>query len=235
MLAYERAPWTDEHLNPTADPQHFALPDVDGGMARWRWVEGSEWHVEGSGRRGSESSGHKSSKVDAEHDEEMDWVYYDNKWHDARRGQDGWGRYTRRRKWIRDAELIDADPDSPSNRAPEEPAAKQAESKSPIPVLDGNAPPEPTFVTGSDVGSPPGIGSPGRHRRAWFGRDRTARDTQDGRGRSSEGGSFSGSLGSRSGKSRRAADEDDVLTPTERLREREVEWGLGDDVSMELG
>lgn len=29
------------------------------------------------------------------------------KWHDGRRGQDGWGRYTRRRKWCRDAELVE--------------------------------------------------------------------------------------------------------------------------------
>ena len=29
------------------------------------------------------------------------------KWNDGRRGQDGWGRYTRRRKWYRDAELVE--------------------------------------------------------------------------------------------------------------------------------
>lgn len=28
-------------------------------------------------------------------------------WNDGRRGQDGWGRYTRRRKWYRDAELVE--------------------------------------------------------------------------------------------------------------------------------
>src|SRR5205823_567407 len=31
-------------------------------------------------------------------------------WRDGRRGQDGWGRYTRRRKWYRDAELVEASP-----------------------------------------------------------------------------------------------------------------------------
>lgn len=32
------------------------------------------------------------------------------KWNDGRRGQDGWGRYTRRRKWYRDAELVEMPP-----------------------------------------------------------------------------------------------------------------------------
>lgn len=30
-------------------------------------------------------------------------------WNDGRRGQDGWDRYTRRRKWYRDAELVDVE------------------------------------------------------------------------------------------------------------------------------
>ncbi len=29
-------------------------------------------------------------------------------WQNGRRGQDGWGRWTRRRKWYRDAELVEA-------------------------------------------------------------------------------------------------------------------------------
>lgn len=35
-------------------------------------------------------------------------------WNDGRRGQDGWDRYTRRRKWYRDAELVDTQQDGPS-------------------------------------------------------------------------------------------------------------------------
>lgn len=30
-------------------------------------------------------------------------------WQNGRRGQDGWGRWTRRRKWYRDAELVEVD------------------------------------------------------------------------------------------------------------------------------
>ena len=32
-------------------------------------------------------------------------------WQNGRRGQDGWGRWTRRRKWYRDAELVEVDDD----------------------------------------------------------------------------------------------------------------------------
>lgn len=35
-------------------------------------------------------------------------------WNDGRRGQDGWDRYTRRRKWCRDAELVEI-PQGPEN------------------------------------------------------------------------------------------------------------------------
>ena len=97
LLAYERAPWTDEHLYPSDSKDDFRLPEVDNGTAEWRWVEGSEWKVDtgGKSRAGASSDG---------------WIYYDNKWNDGRRGQDGWGRYTRRRKWYRDAELVETGP-----------------------------------------------------------------------------------------------------------------------------
>lgn len=94
LLAYERTAWTDEHLNPSEHKDNFQPPVVDSGTAKWHWVPGSEWQVEGGGK-------HKATTgADG-------WIYYDNKWNDGRRGQDGWGRYTRRRKWYRDAELIE--------------------------------------------------------------------------------------------------------------------------------
>lgn len=119
MFGYERAAWTDEHLNPSSDPQHYQLPDVEGGMAKWRWVEGGEWHIEiphsdkatsPSTTTSTDSSSKKSSKAASKSEDENAWVYYDNKWADGRRGTDSWSRYTRRRKWVRDAELIDIDP-----------------------------------------------------------------------------------------------------------------------------
>lgn len=123
MLAYERASWTDEHMNPVPDKEHFELPEVDGGASRWRWVQGSQWKIE-VGEADNNSKASKSANK-----EEMGWIYYDNKvrpppysplsthrtnglsqWRDGRRGLDGWGRYTRRRKWYRDAELVEASP-----------------------------------------------------------------------------------------------------------------------------
>ena len=71
MLAYERASWTDEHLNPVPPKDQFELPEVEGGQARWRWVQGSEWRVEGGEKDGKGIKGASS--------EETGWVYYDNK------------------------------------------------------------------------------------------------------------------------------------------------------------
>ncbi|KUJ20745.1 Pex24p-domain-containing protein [Mollisia scopiformis] len=106
LFAYERAAWTDEHLNPAPTKEEFELPDVEEGNARWRWVDGSQWLVEGAGE--SDEGGVKA-KADAT-DGGQGWIYYDNKWQNGRRGVDGWGRYTRRRKWYRDAELVEVSP-----------------------------------------------------------------------------------------------------------------------------
>ena len=66
LLAYERTPWTDEHLNPSDPKDSFKLPEVDNGNAEWRWVQGSEWQVEGGGKNRA------STGADG-------WIYYDNK------------------------------------------------------------------------------------------------------------------------------------------------------------
>ena len=65
LFPNERAAWTDEHLNPSDSKEHFALPEVDNQSAKWRWVPGSEWRAEGSG---------KKAAVDGD-----GWIYYDNK------------------------------------------------------------------------------------------------------------------------------------------------------------
>ena len=102
MFAYERAAWTDEHLNPSPAKDQFQLPQVENGSSVWKWASGSEWKVEGSS---------KSGKGTPDKGRNEGWVFYDNKWNDPRI-QDGWGRYTRRRKWIRDAELVEASKDT---------------------------------------------------------------------------------------------------------------------------
>lgn len=69
LLAYERAPWTDEHLNPVPSKDEFELPEVEGGNAKWRWVEGSEWRIEGA----------DSKAEDGKASDGGGWIYYDNK------------------------------------------------------------------------------------------------------------------------------------------------------------
>ena len=75
LFAYERAAWTDEHLNPAPIKEDFELPDVEGGGARWRWAEGSRWLVEGAGEY---DEGGTKAKTDAT-DGGQGWIYYDNK------------------------------------------------------------------------------------------------------------------------------------------------------------
>ncbi|KAH7019465.1 integral peroxisomal membrane peroxin-domain-containing protein [Ilyonectria destructans] len=103
LFAYERPAWTDEHNNPVPTRDEFELPEVeDGSRMVWRWVEGSRWRVDGV----PDDQG----PVDYDNEEGKNgWIFYDNKWQNGQRGQDGWSRWTRRRKWYHDAELVEVD------------------------------------------------------------------------------------------------------------------------------
>lgn len=93
LFAYERPAWTDEHLSACPPVEEFHLPEAKNGM-KWRWVESQKWQVEG------EEDGKKPGNG---------WVYYDNKWRNGKRGVDSWSAYTRRRRWYRNAELVEDD------------------------------------------------------------------------------------------------------------------------------
>ena len=129
LFAYERPAWTDEHNNNAPQKDEFELPGVeDGSRMRWQWAEGSRWRVDGV----SDDQG----PVDYEGEEGKNgWIYYDNKvgwwtllppgdgvtltylqWQNGRRGVDGWGKWTRRRKWYRDAELVEVDESAMPNQ-----------------------------------------------------------------------------------------------------------------------
>lgn len=125
LFAYERTPWTDEHLNPAPAKDDFELPDVEGGGSRWRWVEGSQWLVEGAGEF---DEGGTKAKADGASAGGAGWIYYDNKWQNGRRGLDGWGRYTRRRKWYRDAELVEVTESTEITPAPTPPRSTPSSS-----------------------------------------------------------------------------------------------------------
>lgn len=208
LLAYERAAWTDEHLNPAPPKDDFELPEIDGGTARWRWVQGSEWRVETGGRGGAKAS---STKLDAD-----GWIYYDNKvrstplsphltanprtqWSDGRRGQDSWGRYTRRRKWYRDAELVEMTADADDAHAP---SVKAAE------------PPPPPESSSSPGGIDGDASSSQMRRRGFLGK----------------GGGAGANSSARVGLD--SADEGHLRRGG---GERGEGWGVGDDVSMGLG
>ncbi|KAF2790641.1 Pex24p-domain-containing protein [Melanomma pulvis-pyrius CBS 109.77] len=241
MLAYERGSWTDEHLNPTPSKDQFELPEVEGGQARWRWVQGSEWKIEGTDTGGKGGKGVSSG--------EGAWIYYDNKWRDGRRGQDGWGRYTRRRKWFRDAELVEVTPSTEVTPMPTpklDPVADSAEPSSPTPksktssdtstmdmaaststITQASANGRPSSEYASSITDDTDAAST-KSRRSWFKKNKRSH---------SRGGSGSDKAAtiasSTSTDLDRRSDEDDVHSPLERTA-REDEWRLGDDIRMQL-
>ncbi|ROT42658.1 Pex24p-domain-containing protein [Sodiomyces alkalinus F11] len=126
LFAYERAAWTDEHNNPVPSKDVFELPEVEEETRmHWRWVEGSTWRVDGV----------KDDGKEVDYDDEQGkngWIYYDNTWQNGRRGQDGWGRWTRRRKWYRDAELVEIDePSAPPTERITTPTQASASASEP--------------------------------------------------------------------------------------------------------
>jgi hypothetical protein len=206
LLAYERQAWTDEHLNETLSPDTFTLPETDHDATCWRWVEGSSWRVEGAAVENEKSAKRVGGGGGGD---ESGWTYYDNKWQDGRK-VDGWGRYTRRRKWVRDAELV------------ETPAAAESNTSAEI---DANAAVSPRKQKGWFGG---GGGSGGTSRGG-------RRRTMSARGPGMEGGSDAVST-SYSAKSSGSRDgpEDDVHTPV-RYREREWEREIGEGLAEGLG
>ncbi|EGE78594.2 integral peroxisomal membrane protein [Blastomyces dermatitidis ATCC 18188] len=173
LFAYERAAWTDEHLNPVPQKDEFELPEVESGNARWRWVPGSEWRIDNNP---SDVPNKKSSKSaqgtggNGAGDDEG-WIYYDNKWNDGRRGQDGWGRYTRRRKWCRDAELVEI---SPSSEITPPPSPTLEKGPSPSPSQQ-NRPKDDDITSETGIKNCPPCDSGKARKRRWFGSSELSR------------------------------------------------------------
>ncbi|OAX77700.1 hypothetical protein ACJ72_07998 [Emergomyces africanus] len=168
LFAYERAAWTDEHLNPAPQKDDFELPEVEGGLSRWRWVPGSEWRIDNNASDAPSKKTSKSAQSAGGNGsgEDEGWIYYDNKWNDGRRGQDGWGRYTRRRKWCRDAELVEISP-STEITPPPSPTLEKGSTSS---LLQPNQPNDDDNV--SDTNSkytPPSDSRKNTRKRRWFG------------------------------------------------------------------
>ena len=223
LFAYERAAWTDEHLNPVPIKEDFELPDVEGGGAIWRWVEGSQWLVEGAGEFDEGGTKAKSETTDGG----QGWIYYDNKalhpylspdpnkhsnnqqWQNGRRGVDSWGRYTRRRKWYRDAELVEVSPSTEITPSPTPTRNSSPETGRTSITSPSEAPPEYAESVRSvkSTNSKSSGFRPGSLRRR--GTAGTASQTS--------------SLSLREG-----SDEN------EPPRRREADWGIGDEARMGL-
>lgn len=112
LLAYERTAWTDEFLNDSTNPDNFKLPDAsDQGMV-WRWVD-KTWRLDltNDGSLTLKSSKQSSTPDPGPND---GFIYYDNTWKKPS-AEDSFSKYTRRRRWIRTAELITAGQDSNSD------------------------------------------------------------------------------------------------------------------------
>lgn len=238
LFAYERAPWTDEHLNAAPSKDAFELPEVDGGATRWRWALGSDWQVEGASD-GEEGAGKRKK---GEREGEGGWIYYDNKvprtisthlfplrvliflfkWRDGKRGQDTWGRYTRRRKWYRDAELVESSEITPRLSPSPSTVALSSTSDATTAV---DPPPEYSEVakdgtTASDTASISTTAS--AKKRRWF---RNAAKNQSKTSVDLDGAaSVTGSVGN----------EDEQHESLRHRQERDGDWGVGDDAEMGL-
>lgn len=143
------------------------------------------------------------------------------KWHDGRRGRDGWGRYTRRRKWCRDAELVEVTPSTETTPSPT-PAlvpsdGDDAFAESTATIIGSGAASSTTAIEDETDGSIAGSKS----RKRWFRRSSNTASQKSATGSGSSLKSY--------------PDEDDVYRPSLSSSSREDSWGLGEDASMQMG
>lgn len=120
LLSYERTPWTDEFLNESASIYEFKLPNPENyqqysfgadqasalsmNNAHWRWVD-KTWKLDLTNDGAVPLSSNKKSKVVADPNSDEGFIYYDNTWKKPST-TDSYSKYTRRRRWIRTAELV---------------------------------------------------------------------------------------------------------------------------------
>ena len=245
LFAYERGPWTDEHLNPAPSKEEFELPDVEGGLSRWRWID-PDWRIEHGAPKSHKrvASDSKSSAADIDKaDDGGGWIYYDSKWDDGNR-DDGWRRYTRRRKWFRDAELVEAtdsientpssSPAQPLSDTEEEKIKKAkdfakglGESQATItPGVPSPAQPIPATVPKADDASDDNKSPMSKKTGGWFSR----RDRSDSK---SSSGRYTGQFSTKSDRSRDGPDDDVVDKWRDSPGHRA--FSVQEDVAMGLG
>ena len=120
LLSYERTPWTDEFLNESSSIESFQLPNnennndysfgaqqsqqLSGSDTTWRWVD-KTWRLDLTNDGAITLQNNKRSKTTANPANDEGYIYYDNTWKKPST-EDSFSKYTRRRRWIRTAELV---------------------------------------------------------------------------------------------------------------------------------
>lgn len=119
LLSYERTPWTDEFLNESSSIESFQLPNPENNKysfgqqgsnqlsltgARWRWVD-KTWRLDLTNDGAITLPNSKRSKTTANPSSDEGFIYSDNTWKKPST-DDSYSKYTRRRRWIRTAELV---------------------------------------------------------------------------------------------------------------------------------
>ncbi|CAN6658393.1 hypothetical protein TRVA0_030S01552 [Trichomonascus vanleenenianus] len=125
LLAYERTPWTDEFLNESAAPDSFKLPDAEGTGMVWKWVD-ANWKLDMS-NDGSLVLNSSQQKLSVDPGANDGFIYYDNTWKKPS-AEDSFSKYTRRRRWVRTAELISLDADGFAETAQASSSTTESES-----------------------------------------------------------------------------------------------------------
>ncbi|KAI8583952.1 hypothetical protein K450DRAFT_220769 [Umbelopsis ramanniana AG] len=129
MMPGERTPWTDSHNDPIPSKSAFHLPEPTTTVTEqndehimtvkeWKWVE-PDWWVD--------MKGLKEGLID-----EDGWQYSNNAWKGAT-GKGGLKQFTRRRKWCRNAKLVETVSMKQSNNSTDRKrlnATKQASEES---------------------------------------------------------------------------------------------------------
>lgn len=144
-------------------------------------------------------------------------------WQNGRKGKDGWGRYTRRRKWCRDAELVEVESD---RSIPPPLSNNQDESSSTTTTLVGRHQDDTRSIdtastTAKDIAD---TLQHSRRKKGWL--------TRRGSHPASE---KSTAVSSGSIRSTVGDDEDDMLPQNMRDTDRRSMWGVGDEAQMGLG
>ncbi|EGW33569.1 uncharacterized protein SPAPADRAFT_55428 [Spathaspora passalidarum NRRL Y-27907] len=118
LLSYERTAWTDEFLNESSSIDTFQLPNASEdknfnnpyedsskiNSATWRWVD-KTWRLDLTNDGAITLPNAKRSKTTANPGSDEGFIYYDNTWKKPST-DDTFSKYTRRRRWIRTAELV---------------------------------------------------------------------------------------------------------------------------------